>query len=153
MRSMLHVISVICYVIHICIYTWYYKDLLLFIPSRLHGTVGMVSDEHAVYVTCYFCYMLFNTHLCLHMILLWTGGETEDTVLHTVKGVGGLGIRMLTIDTKRLCTPRIGGLQVPMVLEHDYTEKYHIHTTHIHATYIQNVDTLTHDVSPANWPH
>jgi hypothetical protein len=39
------------------------------------GTVGMVSNEHAVYVTCYFCYMLFNAHLYLYIILLRTGGS------------------------------------------------------------------------------
>ena len=30
-------------------------------------------------------------------------------ILHTVRGVGGLGIRMLTLDTKTVCTSRIGG--------------------------------------------
>ena len=25
---------------------------------------------HAVYVICYFCYMLFNVHLCMHIIPL-----------------------------------------------------------------------------------
>ena len=42
----------------------------------LHGTVEMVSCAHAVYVICYFCYMLFNAHLCMHIIPLWTGGGT-----------------------------------------------------------------------------
>ncbi len=60
----------------------------------------MVSYEHAVYVICYFCYMLFNAHLCIHIIQLRTGGGTQGTVRHTVRGVGGLGIRMLTLDTK-----------------------------------------------------
>jgi hypothetical protein len=36
----------------------------------------MVSYAHAVYVTCYFCYMLFNDHLYLHILLLRTGGGT-----------------------------------------------------------------------------
>ena len=42
----------------------------------LHGTVGMVSCSHVICVTCYFCYMLFNSHL-------WTsvhrGSETPST--------------------------------------------------------------------------
>ena len=44
--------------------------------------------------------MLFNVNLCMHIIQLRTGGGTWGTVLHTVRGVGGLGIRMLTFDTK-----------------------------------------------------
>ena len=44
--------------------------------------------------------MLFNAHLCMHTIQLRTGGGTSGTVLHTVRGVGGMGIRMLTLDTK-----------------------------------------------------
>jgi hypothetical protein len=43
--------------------------------------------------------MLFNTHLSMHIILLRTGGGTQGTVLYTVRGVRGLGIRMLTLDT------------------------------------------------------
>ena len=44
--------------------------------------------------------MLFNEHLCNHIILLQSGGGTKDTALYTVRGVRGLGIRMLTLDTK-----------------------------------------------------
>ena len=44
--------------------------------------------------------MLCNECLCMHTIQLRTGGGTLGTVLHTVRGVGGLGIRMLTLDTK-----------------------------------------------------
>jgi hypothetical protein len=55
--------------------------------------------------------MLFNAYLCNHIILLQSGGGTLVTVLYTVRGVRGLGIRMLTFDTKRLCTPRIGGFK------------------------------------------
>ncbi len=46
------------------------------------------------------CYMLFNTNLCNRIILLQSGVGTKVTVLYTVRGVTGLGIRMLTIDTK-----------------------------------------------------
>jgi hypothetical protein len=42
------------------------------------------------------------------------------TVLYTVRGVGRLGIRMLTLDTKTSLHTEDRGLQVPMVLEHDY---------------------------------
>jgi hypothetical protein len=38
--------------------------------------------------------------ICVYIILLRTGSGTEDTVLYTTRGVGGLGIRMLTVDTK-----------------------------------------------------
>ena len=44
--------------------------------------------------------MLFNVYLCVHTIQLQTGSGTLGTVLDTVIGVGGLGIRMLTLDTK-----------------------------------------------------
>ena len=56
----------------------------------------------------------------MHIILLRTGGGTYGTVLHTVRGVGGLGIRMLTLDTKTSLYTEDRGLQVLMVLEQDY---------------------------------
>ena len=61
----------------------------------------------------------------MHIILLRTGGGTKDTVLYsahceTVRGVGGLGFRMLTLDTKTSLSVEDRGFQVPMVLEHDY---------------------------------
>jgi hypothetical protein len=61
--------------------------------------------------------MLFNAHLYMHIILLQTGGGTEDTFLHTVRGVDGLGIRMLTLYTKSSLSVRDRRLQVPMVLD------------------------------------
>jgi hypothetical protein len=64
-------------------------------------------------------YILFNAHLCNHIILLQSGGGTWDTVLYTVRGVRGLGIRMLTIDTKTSLYTEDRELQVPMALEHD----------------------------------
>ena len=64
--------------------------------------------------------MLFNTHLCMNIILLRTGGGTWGTVLNTVRGVGGLGIRMLTLDTKTSLYVENRGFQVRMVLDHDY---------------------------------
>jgi hypothetical protein len=97
----------------------------------LHGAVGMVSYAHVVYVTCYFCYMfrfrvlrvviymLFNAHLFMYIILLETGGGTQGTVLYTVRGVRGLGIRMLTFDTKTSLYAEDQGLQVPMTLGTD----------------------------------
>ena len=63
--------------------------------------------------------MLFKAHLCIHIILLRTGGGTWDTVLYTVRGVRGLGIRMLTVDTKPSLYAEDRGIQVPMTLEHD----------------------------------
>jgi hypothetical protein len=63
--------------------------------------------------------MLFNAHLCIHIILLRTGGGTWGTVLYTVRGVRGLGIRMLTLDTKTSLYREDRGLQVPMALEQD----------------------------------
>jgi hypothetical protein len=51
--------------------------------------------------------MLFNAHLCNH-ILLQSGGGTWGTDLYTVRGVGSWesGCRRLT--RTRLCTPRVG---------------------------------------------
>jgi hypothetical protein len=63
--------------------------------------------------------MLFNAHLCNHVILLESGGGTYGTVLYTVRGVRGLGIRMLTFDTKTSLYAEDRELQVPMSLEHD----------------------------------
>jgi hypothetical protein len=40
------------------------------------------------------------------------------TVLYTVRGVRGLGIRMLTLDTKTSLYAEDRELQVPMALEH-----------------------------------
>ena len=56
----------------------------------------------------------------MYIILLQTGGVTLATVLHTVRGVGGMGIRMLTIDTKTSLYVEDRVLHVPMVLEYDY---------------------------------
>ncbi len=55
----------------------------------------------------------------MYIILLWTGGGTQDTQFCTVRGVRGLGIRMLTIDTKTSLYDEDRGLQVPMTLEYD----------------------------------
>ena len=64
-------------------------------------------------------YMLFNEHMCNHIILLQSGGGTQGTVLYTVRGVRGLEIRMLTLDTKTSMYTEGRGLQVPMTLEYD----------------------------------
>ncbi len=63
--------------------------------------------------------MLFNVHLCNHIILLQSGGGTYDTVLYTVRGVRGLGIRMLTLDTKTSLYTEDRGIHVPMTLDHE----------------------------------
>ena len=64
--------------------------------------------------------MLFNAHLCNHIIiLLQSGGGTWGTVLCTVRGVRGMGIRMLTFDTKTSLYTEDRGIQVPMTLEND----------------------------------
>jgi hypothetical protein len=87
-RSAGSVISVICYLMRICVCTSYYCELV----------VGLRAQ---------FC---------------------------TVRGVGGLGIRMLTLDTKTSLYAEDRGLQVPMVLEHDYIpHTYNPHTYHVHT--------------------
>ncbi len=65
-----------------------WRDCYTSFRHLLHGALGMVSYSHTVYVTMYFCYMfrfrtdrvvsymLFNEHLCMYIILLWTGGGT-----------------------------------------------------------------------------
>jgi hypothetical protein len=63
--------------------------------------------------------MLFNVHLCNHIIRQQSCGGTYGTVLYTVRGVRGLGIRMLTLDTKTSLYAEDRGLQVPMTLDHD----------------------------------
>jgi hypothetical protein len=63
--------------------------------------------------------MLFNTHLCNH-ILLQSGGGPWGTVLYTVRGVGSES-RVLTLDTTPFLYAEDRGLQVPMTLEHDKT--------------------------------
>ena len=55
-----------------------------------------------------------------------------------VRGVGGLGIRMLTFDTETTLYAEDQGIQVPMVLDHDYIP----HTYKIVGT--QFCDTLSH---------
>ena len=50
--------------------------------------------------------MLFNTFVFAH--------HTTPTVW------GGMGIRMLTLDTETSLYTEDRGLQVPMVLDHDY---------------------------------
>jgi hypothetical protein len=60
----------------------------------------MVSYTHVAYVIFYFYYMFLNVHLYMHIILLRTGGGTYGTVLHTVRGVGELGIRTFRFDTE-----------------------------------------------------
>ncbi len=65
----------------------------------------MVSYAHVVYatVTCYFCYMLFNEHLCIidtsYYCELVVGLRVQLCTLLEVWG-GRLGIRMLTFETK-----------------------------------------------------
>jgi hypothetical protein len=44
-------------------------------------------------------YMLFNAHLCNHIILLQTGVGLRAQFCTLFRGVRGLGIRMLTLDT------------------------------------------------------
>ena len=58
-----------------------------------------------------------------------------DTVLHTVRGVGGLGIRMLTLDTETSLYDEDRGLQVPMVLDHDYIP-------HTYKSFFRSYDLL-----------
>ena len=87
-----------------------------------------------------------------HIILLRTGG---GTVLHTVRGVGGMGIGMLTIDTKTSLYTEDRGLQVPMVLDHDYIpHTNNRHTYHIHSKlWGHTVPLLFKDVSPTKTDH
>ena len=52
--------------------------------------------------------MLFNAHLCNH-ILLESGGGTWGTALYTGRGVSSGSRDVDTWCEKRVCTPRIGG--------------------------------------------
>jgi hypothetical protein len=104
-----------------------------FLHDSTPGTVGLVSYTHEVYVTCYFCYMFFNTYLCMYIILLRmvVGLRTQFWTLLDVWGVWEL--RWWHLTRKRL--RRIGGSKYRW----SWTMiTYHIHTTHIHTTYIQN---------------
>ena len=60
--------------------------------------------------------MLFNAHLCNH-ILLQSGGGTWGTALYTVRGVGSGSRDVDAWRTNGLYTED-RGLQVPMTLEH-----------------------------------
>ncbi len=44
-------------------------------------------------------YMLFNAYLCNHIILLQSGVGLRAQFCTLFRGVRGLGIRMLTLDT------------------------------------------------------
>ncbi len=59
--------------------------------------------------------MLFNVHLCNH-ILLQSGGGTWDTSLYTVRGVGS-GSRDVDSWCTNVSVRRGSGFQVPMTLE------------------------------------
>ena len=67
-------------------------------------------------------------YLCNHIILLQSGGGTSGKVLYTVRGVRGLGIRMLTHETTSLYAED-RGLQVPMSLDHDSIVRLNVATT------------------------
>ena len=90
---------------------------LLSLTSFRHTTVGMVSYTHKVYVTCYICYFLCICVCTSYYRELVVGLRT---VLHTVRGVGDLRIRTLTLDTKTSLYVEDRGLQVVMVLEYDH---------------------------------
>ena len=60
--------------------------------------------------------MLFNAHLCNH-ILLQSGGGTWGTALYTVRGVGS-GSRDVDAWHANGLYAEDRGLQVPMALEH-----------------------------------
>ena len=111
--------------------------LSLYHGSRPSGTVSPIldpldSDRSRIGDTV--PDMSFITYLCINITLLRTGGGTYDTVLHTVRGVGVEGIRMLTLDTKTSLYTEDHRLQVPMVLDHDYIpHTYNSHTYHIHT--------------------
>ena len=61
-------------------------------------------------------YMLFIAHLCNH-IRLQSGGGTQGTALHTVRGVGS-GSRDVDAWTQTSLYAEGGDPQVPMTLEH-----------------------------------
>ena len=54
----------------------------------------MVSCEHMVYVICFFCYVLFNKHLCTHELVVGLG--TQFCTLFEVWGGWELGCWLLT---------------------------------------------------------
>ena len=107
---------VICYMSVIC-----YISVICLVLGTSSGSIGSVwisiwdvklQAGGVVRVRLYVIY----AHLCNH-ILLQSGGGTSGTVLYTVRGVRGLGIRMLTLDTTSLYAED-RGLQVPMALKH-----------------------------------
>ena len=73
----------------------------------------------------------------MYIILLRDGGGTRTQFFILLEVyIGGLGIGMsrLTLDTKTSMYTDDQGLQVPIVLEHDYVpHTYNPHTDHIHT--------------------
>ncbi len=59
--------------------------------------------------------LLFNAHLCNHII---TTVKWWWDFMYSVRSVRGLGIRMLTLDTRTSLYAEDRGLQVPMTLDH-----------------------------------
>jgi hypothetical protein len=98
---------------------------------------------HVISVICYLM------RICIHIILMWTGGGTWDTVLHTVTGVGGMGLELgpelgcWHLTRKRLCT---SGIRVPSTDGHGSC----LHTTYIQPTYIPHTYKIvgTHCPTP-----
>ena len=69
-------------------------------------------------------------------------------LVEVVPPLGGLGIRMLTLDTKTSLYSEDRVLQVPMVLEHDYIpHTYDPHTYHIHTKF-WGLNFVTHCLTP-----
>jgi hypothetical protein len=67
--------------------------------------------------------MLFNVHLCNH-ILLQSGGGTWDTVLYTVRGVGSGGRDVDSWRANDLYAEDRGLCLVPMPLEHFFSDRH-----------------------------
>jgi hypothetical protein len=96
--------------------------------SSLIVNLGSTTDstEQLVWFlcTCGLCYMLFLLYFISYASVYTHHTTTNwwwdlEAVRHTVRGVGGSGIRILTLDTETSLYAEDRGLQVPMVLEHD----------------------------------
>ena len=87
------------------------KRLLHLVPPRTLRKNLQCSD-----IICYLMRICVITSYYCKVVV---GLEAQFCTLTTVRGVRGLGIRMLTIDKKTCLYAEDRGLQVPMVLQHD----------------------------------
>ncbi len=95
----------------------------------VHGTLSGRGVLHVISVICYLTCICSCTSYSCEMVV----GLGAD--LHTVRGVGGMGIRMLTLGTEASLDTEDRGLQVLMVLEND-------HIPHTYKCFFRSYDLL-----------